>query len=351
MQNRSQFIQVFPTDPTTQTKQNHHFKALRRTTVAPVTQSTIGVPDATRAILTRLDTFKSQFDSQFNSDDVSNLFEFLSTLRWQSSAETWTKLRNQIKCHALGRLVHQDPCTRRSYQKPRGYAGDAVLIDYLYRLNDDYQHLSRIERQLLDIVTNRPSAIAVRERLDIATQRISEILQKKPTAKIVSLACGHFRELLPLQHTHPIDRATIVGIDQDPDSLATIKTALPNLSLSLVNASVMHLIKGHYFAQTSNADLFYALGLFDYLSDSLAQRLIALMFGRLNPGGTVLITNFTPKNPDIGYMETFMDWPLKVRESADIYGFTNQIPQHDIAEIKLYRGTNDCIWYLELKKR
>ena len=38
----------------------------------------------------------------------------------------------QILTHPLGELLHRDPFTRRGFDKPRGYAGDAVLIDYLY---------------------------------------------------------------------------------------------------------------------------------------------------------------------------------------------------------------------------
>lgn len=34
--------------------------------------------------------------------------------------------------HPVRKVVHQDPITFRSFSKPRGYAGDAVLLDYLY---------------------------------------------------------------------------------------------------------------------------------------------------------------------------------------------------------------------------
>jgi len=46
-----------------------------------------------------------------------------------------------------------------------------------------------------------------------------------------------------------------------------------------------------------------AAGLFDYLLQRLAQRLTRAMFDLLHPGGRMLVTNFVPLIPDIGYME------------------------------------------------
>jgi extracellular factor (EF) 3-hydroxypalmitic acid methyl ester biosynthesis protein len=55
--------------------------------------------------------------------------------------EIWSKAYEQgqvdraialVKEHELFSIAHQDPYSYRAYQKPRGYAGDAVMMDYVY---------------------------------------------------------------------------------------------------------------------------------------------------------------------------------------------------------------------------
>ena len=38
--------------------------------------------------------------------------------------------------HPIRDLLHQDPFTYRAFAKPRGYAGDAVMMDYIYGLGE-----------------------------------------------------------------------------------------------------------------------------------------------------------------------------------------------------------------------
>jgi hypothetical protein len=61
------------------------------------------------------------------------LGEPLSSLRDDAAAhglgESFTAA---ARGHRLFEIVQQDPYTRRAFQKPRGYAGDAVMLDYVY---------------------------------------------------------------------------------------------------------------------------------------------------------------------------------------------------------------------------
>lgn len=53
--------------------------------------------------------------------------------------------------------------------------------------------------------------------------------------------------------------------------------------------------------------LTYAAGLFDYLPDPAAQRLVQLMCNATVKGGRVMVANFMPDIQVVGYMEAYMD--------------------------------------------
>ncbi|HEX8036360.1 MAG TPA: hypothetical protein VF510_21050, partial [Ktedonobacterales bacterium] len=72
-----------------------------------------------------------------NGDDVSSAFtmlcqELYETRRSLSAAEWQQFATETCREHPLHALVSQDPLTTRAFAKPRGYAGDAVMLDLVY---------------------------------------------------------------------------------------------------------------------------------------------------------------------------------------------------------------------------
>src|SRR5262249_44121844 len=63
---------------------------------------------------------------------MRELLPFLQTQRVKSSERDWAAFVELCLRHPLRALLHQDPFTYRAYSKPRGYAGDAVLLDFIY---------------------------------------------------------------------------------------------------------------------------------------------------------------------------------------------------------------------------
>ena len=67
------------------------------------------------------------------SETFIKLIIGLSKLRLSLSAEDWKKFAKASSQHPVRGIIHQDPFTKRAYDKPRGYAGDAIMLDYVYR--------------------------------------------------------------------------------------------------------------------------------------------------------------------------------------------------------------------------
>jgi hypothetical protein len=48
------------------------------------------------------------------------------------AAEALPAIRTIARCHPVFALCHLDPYTKRASTTPWGYAGDAVMLDYVY---------------------------------------------------------------------------------------------------------------------------------------------------------------------------------------------------------------------------
>src|SRR5579871_5269394 len=75
-------------------------------------------------------------DSNGNREQVGEaldgLFGGLYRHKLSSTDEAWQAAVDQCRVHPLLRTIHEDPFTGRAFAKPRGYAGDAELLDLIY---------------------------------------------------------------------------------------------------------------------------------------------------------------------------------------------------------------------------
>ena len=86
------------------------------------------------------------------SDDINQgmteILESTKKVHQNLSPEEWSNLWQSVAFpHPVTTLIHQDPFTYHSFIKPRGYAGDAELLDYIYGLRTD-PHISAIGQKI-----------------------------------------------------------------------------------------------------------------------------------------------------------------------------------------------------------
>ena len=61
-----------------------------------------------------------------SKDLIAKLFRELRDMRLKASRTEWkTFVKEVVPKHPLKDFLHQDPFSRHSFEKPRGYAGDA----------------------------------------------------------------------------------------------------------------------------------------------------------------------------------------------------------------------------------
>ena len=252
---------------------------------------------------------------------TDGLLHLLQEKRTSLTNDEWDiYVRDELMNHPIKELMHLDPYTKRAFDKPRGYAGDAVMIDYLYGIYDfanTDQKPNYTGEEIFRHTTNSVPARAVRYRRKYIAEAIDEICSRKnKEANILSIAAGHFREAELSKEIQDKNFHSVIALDQDKKSLEVVENEYSKYGVETKPASIRSLITGK--TQFNDLDLVYAAGLFDYVEKKLAQRLVKVMYDMLRQGGKVIISNFTLDNPCRGYMESYMDWKLIYRDKAEL---------------------------------
>lgn len=219
------------------------------------------------------------------------------------------------RSHPLHPLVQQDPFTDRAATKPRGYAGDAVMMDFIYS-GTPPAGTSALGADVFRATTCAGMGLSVRYRRQLLKSLIDDTVVRHDAPRLLSVASGHCRELEGSLAESALFAGEFVALDQDPLSCAEVARVHANHRVTVVNQGVRELANGTLGEALGSFDLIYSAGLYDYLPDTLARRLTRRLLGLLRPGGRLLVANFVPGGSGRGYMELFMDWTLVLRNEA-----------------------------------
>jgi SAM-dependent methyltransferase len=272
----------------------------------------------TRTIVSLLDSVEGLILGGQSSCGMHLLFSGLREYYLTSDGPAWEEVVAACRHHRVRSLVHQDPVTRRSHDKPRGYAGDAELLDLIYRRTPPFvrEEESRLGLDLYRFWDNEPGASAVRRRRELIASLIDEVIGRAASPRILAVAAGHLRELDLCRGLDPEGQLDLVALDQDPLSLEEVRRSYGALGVTTLCAKVASLILGRL--RSGHFDLIYAAGLYDYLDEDTSVRLTSTLLGMLKPGGRLVFANFLPAIYAIGYMKTFMDWHLIHRDTDEL---------------------------------
>jgi extracellular factor (EF) 3-hydroxypalmitic acid methyl ester biosynthesis protein len=195
-----------------------------------------------------------------------------------------------------------------------------------------------MERYFVDV----PEGKAVRNRGRYLFEKITnKINSQKGKTKILSLACGPAMEVQYLiqEKAHLLNSdLEFHFIDQDIEALKECQKQLETLRLKYKfkskffyhNQAIKNIIESGL--EENNFDLIYSAGLFDYLSDAVAQYAANQLFKGIKKGGQVIVGNFDVKAPNRFGLSLVTDWNLIYRSEADLHRLFDPI-----AKIKMER--------------
>lgn len=235
----------------------------------------------------------------------------------------------------LVHLYHPGPHYRRAITKPLGYAGDYKLLLMYNQLEPSGDTLYE---RFLDVASKMHTlSRTVIARQQTVADEIGRALDGG-ASKFVSLASGAAMEVSwVLRDTKPPDReVTFVLIDQDEEALAySYETLHQELVASTWDASKTKIECLHFSVRQllkpknaeeerigqqalADADMVYSMGLFDYLPDLVAQRLLMILYQPLNPGGRVFVGNLETEPDTTWLMDFVLGWHLLYRTANNM---------------------------------
>lgn len=283
---------------------------------------------------------------------------FAQARRTAPSPEAWRAIIDHtIRPHPAFAHVLEDPFVHRCYAKPRGYAGDAELLDFIYQhpaARPALEAATSGGRAAALFTTNAPGPRAVRNRAWLLAEEIDRTADRAgASTEILSLACGHLREASLSRAVAARRTRRFLALDQDTESLAVVRAHAGPLGVEAREGSVKTVIaRSAATIGAARFDFVYAAGLYDYLNDKVAARLLQALFDLTKPGGKVWIANFLPDIEDAGYMEACMDWWLIYRDEAQMQALaTRALPAAEVASTRVFAEHENNVVFLEVVRR
>ena len=143
-----------------------------------------------------LDIVNEQLQAGQIATALDELFDDLLARREEEPAD-WPGYAHSCLDHPVRSLLHQDPFTYRAFSKPRGYAGDAVMMDYIYGLGEAVQaarDATPLGRAIFQYMGTRPSGRGVRARRRLLAELIDRTAASGGS-RVLAIAAGHLREV------------------------------------------------------------------------------------------------------------------------------------------------------------
>ncbi len=280
---------------------------------------------------------------------MAHLVGSLHTVRDAATPDNWNRFcLEECPKHPIHAMLQQDPFTHHSFCRPRGYAGDAGLMDIIYQRFPIPESTTPLGRTIYDFCMNAPMLQSVRARRAVIAAGLDAIAEKVEAPRALSVACGHLREIEFCESVQNGRIGMLTAFDQDEQSLAEVKRCSVGLNVETAEGSVRDLLNGS--VDLGCYDFIYSAGLYDYLLEPTARRLTARLFEMLRPGGTLLLANFLPALRDAGYMEAFMRWPLVYRTREEMDALAYSIPESELALRDCFYDPPGCVVFLEVSR-
>lgn len=254
-------------------------------------------------------------------------------------------------------LLSTAPLNKRIYEKPLGYPGDFIMMNYYY--DDNYEGKSTYEMLLHRYTLELPLARAHINRKRYFKEKMKGIFNKnKEEVRIASFGCGPAIEVIEFIKENKLpSKGVFTFVDAEPKALEQIKDKLSELTTSnkfevkYLPLNIIGLIKkSENYNALKGQDFIYAAGLFDYFDNRVAKKMLNALYSLLANNGTLIIVNVCKDHKHKAYMEILGQWYLHLRDKKEMLTLANEIEDSAIKKIEIDEETGKNL-YLVINKK
>jgi hypothetical protein len=279
---------------------------------------------------------------------IESVHRGLHDLRRDLSRKEWQALVSDPATRALRAEVHACPYTARGFERPRGYPGDAVLLDYMLQgLPPGLEPSPRGLHIFAWLSRESPGFSAIRRRVAHFSALLDRVASRIDAPRAAAIACGHFREGQRATAVKARAFQRLIAFDHDLRCLDTVDREQGLHGVTTVFGTPKQLVDGGH--NIEDMDLIYAAGLYDFLPQPLAQQLTAELVKRLRPGGQLVVSSFI-ESPDDGWMEACMDLWLVYRSLPQLHGLCADVPARLVQSMQASTDAAGQLGFLEVTR-
>jgi len=245
-----------------------------------------------------------------------------------------TSVHKSFARRELHPLTLCSPFVDRSYSKPLGYAGDFEMVNMML-LESDSNVVSLYAKIVDTYYINAAAPLAHRNRIIMLKQRLKDeaervVEEEERLFTVLNVGCGPASEVRRFIRDEEISAHTSIRLmDFNAETLEYTKGKVASAisdsgrkpMVEFINKSIDELLQEiQKEDQTLNDkyDMVYCAGLFDYFSDEICKRLVALFYNWVRPNGLVSVTNVHSNNPNKNLMEHLLEWYLVYRDEESM---------------------------------
>ena len=245
--------------------------------------------------------------------------------------------------------VMRSRMAERAYYKPKGYAGDFMMMEMIYadQPSGDGKLGEMLDRWFL--LSN--AAEAVRGRRQLLSGQLSRLadnrVRESTPVRIMNLACGPNRELFDfLKACEYTEAVEALCVDIDADALQYtdqhVNCFSHGATIHLMRENLVKWALGRIRHDFRPQDIIYSAGLMDYLQDNLFVKMIDRCHAQLKPGGVLILGNFGLENQNRNMMDHLLHWSLIYRDEDALRELfsRSQFGDNDIQVLSEKQGIN-----------